>query len=276
VAELAVLHRGKSSARTRALAAATNRRLQARDLGALQIPEQEQLTGEMLLGIRKAAWALGAALSTLQEMDRTGAVPIGVQRLILNPGRRNEAQQKRGRARMSRMRAERKRRAKAREVEGARGRAVSSFLAYVGTTESPPGSNGGPHISAWQAEFGFGRVAWCGIACAHHLRAAGVPGVTSRLASVALIEQDARAGRAPFVRWSHDARGALPGDLVVIGGHGVHVEMVRRVNADGSVETIGGNTSFGAGGSQSNGGCVAARHRSASEITGVAHVDFPN
>ncbi len=157
----------------------------------------------------------------------------------------------------------------------ARGKAVGWAKARVGIVENPPGSNGNPaNISRWQASLGFGRVPWCGIACAKALQAAGVRGVTSRLASVALVEDDARAGRLPFRGWSSGS-GVMRGDMVVIGGRGVHVELVVARHDDGSCSTIGGNTSFGPGGSQSNGGAMAARRRSPSEIRGYALVRYP-
>ena len=113
----------------------------------------------------------------------------------------------------------------------------------------------------------------CGLFDGNALQAGGVRGVTSRIASVALIEADARAHRAPFRGWSN-GNGVLPGDLVVIGGRGVHVELVVARQANGSCVTIGGNTSFGSGGSQANGGAVARRHRSPREITGYALVNY--
>lgn len=159
----------------------------------------------------------------------------------------------------------------------ARAKALSEFARYIGVTERPAYSNGNSaNISRWQARFGFGRVPYCGIAIAEMLSRAGVRGVTSRLASVALIEDDARAGRAPFGRgWTSARTGVLPGDLVVIGGRGVHVEMVEKVLAGGAVQTIGANTSPGRAGSQANGGGIWRRRRSAGEIRGFARVNFP-
>ena len=144
--------------------------------------------------------------------------------------------------------------------------------AHLFVTEKPAGSNGGPGISTWQQEFGFGRVPWCGIFCGKALRAAGVS-VTSRVASVALIEADARAHRAPFKGWT-SWQNAKPGDLAVIGGHGVHVELVRSVG-NGGINTYGGNTSAGTAGSQSNGGGSFPRFRPAGAVTGIAQVKYP-
>lgn len=154
-----------------------------------------------------------------------------------------------------------------------RGKALGWASSKVGITERPAGSNRGPEIDVWQRTFGFLAAPWCGLFCGYALRVAGVKGITSRIASVALIEDDARAGRGPFSRWSTGI-GVRAGDLVVIGGRGVHVEVVVERHADGSCSTIGGNTSFGPGGSQSNGGCVARRRRSRGEITGYAIVRY--
>jgi hypothetical protein len=135
--------------------------------------------------------------------------------------------------------------------------------------EVPAGSNGGPRISDWQSDFGFGRVPWCGVFVGKALIAAGVRGITSRVAAVAFIEDDARAGRNGFRRWLGKT-GGRRGDAVVIGGRGIHVEIIAKRRPWGYV-TYGGNTSYeGVAGSQSNGGCVAVRNRSWLSVYGCA------
>jgi hypothetical protein len=147
---------------------------------------------------------------------------------------------------------------------------------FVGVSESPAGSNRGPHITEWELEiFGSTGIPWCGVFAGHVLKWAGVQGVTSRMASVAAIEDDARAHRAPFRGWTDNPQSAQHGDLAVIGGYGDHVARVLVVNPDGSCETVEGNTSPGSSGSQFNGGCVATRHRSKAEIRGFTLVDYP-
>jgi hypothetical protein len=102
-----------------------------------------------------------------------------------------------------------------------------------------------------------------------------VKGVNYRLASVAYIEDDAKSRRAPFRAWTTSAGGVLPGDLVVLFGRGIHVEMVESVQA-GYVKTIGGNTSPpSGGGSQANGGGVFRRSRPLSQCRGFALVRYP-
>lgn len=156
-----------------------------------------------------------------------------------------------------------------------RAQAVSFARSLAGKVrEQPPGSNGGGLISQWEAALGFGRVPWCGIFCAAVLRHAGVKNVTARLAGVALIEEDAKAHRGCFRGWTTSTRGVMPGDLVVLFGYGVHVELVDHI-AGGIVHTIGGNTSAGSSGSQANGGGVYRRQRPLSAVRGFALVNFP-
>ena len=59
-----------------------------------------------------------------------------------------------------------------------------------------------------------------------------------------------------------------PGDAVVIGGYGQHVETVRGFSGSTTL-TYGGNTSAGSSGSQSNGGGAYARTRCPSEVRGL-------
>lgn len=274
VSVLQPLRSGDRGEATRRLQAATNRRLRCRDLKALAIEEDGELGPLSLAAIRKAAWALGAHLRTCEAITRDASVPVGVQRMVCNPGRRTDEQKQRGKLRVSRMRAERKRRVGQRG--SSRARTVDAFLAKVGTTEAPSGSNGGGIITAMQAFWGFGRVPWCGIACGYHAQKfGGVQGLQSDVAAVRAIEGHARAGRSPYGKWQSSPEGALPGSLVVIGGTGVHVGMLVEPLANGCAKTVEGNTSFGPGGSQSNGGCVALRIRSAGEITGVATMNYP-
>lgn len=145
--------------------------------------------------------------------------------------------------------------------------------AQVGTRERPPGSNRGGKITEWQRALGAWLVgkAWCGTFCAAALRQAGVHGISWRLASCEFIEDDARAKRGPFRGWA--IRGARAGDLVILFGRGHHVEIVEAVLPWG-IQTIGGNTSSGSHGSQSNGGGVYRRARSWKDVHGFALVQY--
>lgn len=159
-------------------------------------------------------------------------------------------------------------------VLGKRDEAIAFGRRYIGVHESPAGSNRGPLIDQWQRRFGFLGAPWCGIFLGNELLAAGVHGVTSRIASVDAIEDDARAHRGCFFGYtvgygSHAQRG----DAVILFGRGVHVEIIVDV-VPGGYRTIGGNTSATTAGNQSAGGCVAPHTRSAGEVHGVAHVRY--
>jgi hypothetical protein len=111
------LRRGDSGERVRQLQAATNRRLKARGLDDYAIDEDSSLDAKAIAGVAKAAWALGAMRATLAKLD-DGEVPLGVERMIRNPGRRQDGQKDRGRLRMKHMRAARKRRAQEAKTAG--------------------------------------------------------------------------------------------------------------------------------------------------------------
>jgi hypothetical protein len=162
--------------------------------------------------------------------------------------------------------------------------AMDHLYKRLGYTETPDGSNfddrpDGIRTSQRHTAGGgtwLDRQPWCGCWCFYALEAAGVEGIDSHLASVAQIEDFARAGAKCYRGWTTDRGRARKGDLVVVGGYGVHVETVRgALQADGGLPTYGGNTSPGSSGSQSNGGGAFARVRYGSECRGVALVEYP-
>jgi len=175
--------------------------------------------------------------------------------------------------------------AKKKEHLSNRGKTLRWLTEHRYQTEQPPGSNSDNRkdgIKAAQIRCAGGSTwlvgkPWCGVWVFNALRAGGVKGISSRQASVALIEDDARAKRAPYGRgWTRDHRKVLRGDSVVLFGRGVHVETVRKVYPRlGIIRTEGGNTSSGTSGSQSNGGGSFPRRRRLSEVHGFALVDFP-
>src|SRR4051794_3930635 len=120
----AVLHKDGRSESARALQAATNRRLRSRDLGSMAVEETGLVDTRTLVAVRKAAWALGAMKSTCDAIVRTGEIPIGVQRMIRNPGTRNDQQKQRGKKRIAALREMRKKRAELAAAAGAERRAV--------------------------------------------------------------------------------------------------------------------------------------------------------
>ena len=88
------------------------------------------------------------------------------------------------------------------------------------------------------------------------------------------IETHARRGDDPYGAWRSEADGALPGSFVVIGGLGTHLGMLVQSLGGGRAKTVEATHPPGrrlAG----NGGRIAARVRSAAEITGVATMSYP-
>jgi hypothetical protein len=272
--QMQVLKHGTKSEGARVLQAACNRRLQSRGLAALAVQENGVIDAKTLAAARKAAWALGARKETYEAITDDNEISIGVQRMIRNPGRRTDAQISRGKARMSRLRAQRK--AQRAQAKSSRQKAVNAFLAKVGTRENPPESNSGGIITVMETFWGFGRVPWCGIAAGYHaVKFGGMKGLRSDVASVQAITRHSRACHQPYGKFQKSPAGALPGSFVIIGGPGTHVGMLVKALPGGAARTVEGNTSFGPVGSQSNGGCIAARVRSAREIFGVATMNYP-
>jgi hypothetical protein len=111
----------------------------------------------------------------------------------------------------------------------------SHFDRREGYTEQPAGSNSDSRTdgirTAQDHTAGSGTwlrgQPWCGCWCFYALEAAGIQGLGSWMASVALIEDRARRKLSPFTGWTADRTKVRPGDLVVIGGRGVHVATVR-------------------------------------------------
>lgn len=119
-----VIHLGAHGDFVRGLQAAANRRLRSRGLAGYVIKEDGQAGARTLLAVRKAAWALGAQHGTLAKMVDSKIIPIGVQQMVRNPGRRNPQQQARGKARVADMRKRRKARAKTASSVSAKRRAI--------------------------------------------------------------------------------------------------------------------------------------------------------
>jgi hypothetical protein len=166
-----------------------------------------------------------------------------------------------------------------------RGRAMRWLTDHRHIEEQPAGSNWDRRddgIAHAIRTCGFNSpVPWCGVWHYMALRAGGVKGISSRQASVSLIEDDARAHRAPYGRgWGMDPKRALRGDAVVLFGRGVHVETVRSTawayRKLGLIRTEGGNTTSGNAGDQANGGGSFPRYRRLKDVHGFAYVNFPN
>lgn len=105
--ELNVLSHGARSEQARMVSVAVGKRLRARGLGTYAVPERDMVSLDLLLAVRKAAWALGARTETFERITRERMIPIGVSRMVLNPGKRTAEQKRIGLARVAQMRRDR-------------------------------------------------------------------------------------------------------------------------------------------------------------------------
>lgn len=135
--------------------------------------------------------------------------------------------------------------------------ALAFARSQVGVTEHPAGSNRGPAVDIWERECGVLGAPWCGCFVNAVLVAGGFPD-EEFLRYCPSIEGKAKSGDGG---WSWHST-PMVGDLVLYGKSiAEHVGFVTVFTGHVDSETIEGNTSNGPGGSQSNGGIVAVRHR---------------
>ena len=145
-----------------------------------------------------------------------------------------------------------------------RQRALEAAITHLGYTENPPGSNN-TLFGQW---YGVNYQPWCAMFCTHNYEvgAGGSPSFArgQSYAYVPYIVSDARNQRNGLSIPSM----VIAGDLVCLDwardGTYDHVEMFEAWQGGSTFTTIGGNTSAeGSSGSQSNGGGVFRRNRSA-------------
>jgi hypothetical protein len=121
-------------------------------------------------------------------------------------------------------------------------------------------------FGAW---YGMNGQPWCAMFVSYCFYTAGMP---------LPITTDKGFAYCPYgVNWFKQQgcwfKSPKVGDIVLFDfgrkdGIADHVGIVEKVNADGTITTIEGNTSSTAHGSQSNGGCVARRIRSLNVVQG--------
>lgn len=230
-----------------------------------RIAEDGEFGPATLSAARQVGLAMGVAGKARKKL-RKGRVTEKTQRLI------------RGRKKTARERAATKARSKYRkklrkryDVSGGK-KALAWAKSKIGVTESPAGSNWGPEIGAWIRFTGYtGPVYWCGCFAAYatvKIGGAKIPSVI-RLGYDGYIRSDAASHQNGLVQVGFSE--ARAGDIVVYTYP--HIEVVDHVSGS-TIHTVGGNTSPGNSGSQSNGGGVFSRVRSASEVACIARPDY--
>lgn len=212
---------------------------------------------------RQIAWLLGLHKGHIQ-----GDLSVWTQRALVHPrlfpaGLRTPNMERRARQRWARYKKEH-------SVDAKIARVLDECRHWVGTTESPAGSNRGPNISKWQREFGIDGQPWCGAFVGYHLQHYAALPIPDGIVYTPNIENYGRVRTGGFDRVVSYAD-RKPGDLVLFKWPGIsrdfcdHVGIVDTDN----VHTIEGNTSSGNVGSQNNGGGVYRRDRGSQYVVGV-------
>lgn len=260
---------GSKGRDVRELQAAINARAKGRGLPTVVVD------GEYGRATEKAAERIARALGALEATISKPGTSVGEQRIIRWPLSRSPAQYARARGRAKR----------APVVSGTGPQAALAWARqWVGKTEQPAGSNRAPWgLTDWQQALGSWLVgqAWCGVYCGTALKNAGVQGVTSRVAGVVLILDDAmnsRNGMRSVLYRRQTGHGDVgfgrPGDLVGLFGESTHVGMIEK-RVPGGWQTLEGNTSAGNSGSQSNGGGCFRRTRPDSAVVYIVRPAYP-
>lgn len=151
-------------------------------------------------------------------------------------------------------------------------KAVEWAMNQVGEHESPSGSNWGEPVETWIKNAGYTfPVPWCGAFCHEAVVEHGGANVSTQLGYAGYIVDDARANRNGLREVS--ASEAKAGDIASL-WNAEHVVTLTGPVVNGTFSTIEGNTSA-TDGSQSNGGTVAAKVRSVSDVDVFARPSYP-
>lgn len=153
--------------------------------------------------------------------------------------------------------------------------AVRWALSQQGVTEHPSGSNWGEPVESWIKNTGYNEPEpWCGCFASEAVINHGKAKVPdrNRCGYGPNVIHDAESHQNGFVAVPFDE--ARPGDYLVF-FNGEHQGMARTYPSNGTIGTIEGNTSPSSSGSQFNGGCVAAKTRSRSDVSVVARPAYP-
>ena len=120
-------------------------------------------------------------------------------------------------------------------------RIVQAAEGEVGQAEQPPGSNDSPRIAEYRsATAGSGVGPWCAYFASWAANQAGVP-LGEAGQGFGAVESIAAWGQRTGRYFTPGSQTPQPGDLILWGGQ--HVGIVESVGADGSINTIEGNSS---------------------------------
>lgn len=263
----------------RSLQGAIKKGLARHKIDWLPVAADGKLGRQTIHAAKFYAWVLGLS-GKHHATIKSGTITEAAQRLLRNPTKRS---------RIDRLR-ESRRKGKLAKIRKAQSEGPKAAVAYarsfVGTTENPPSSNTGPTIirdghtggvSFWERYWGLGACYWCLCFACYCVRAIGgarIDGLEadSNPVNAEVIERMAKEHAHGWIVVS--TAECREGDIVLccFDGSGVpdHGELAVGPITGGVTNDVGGNTSSGSSGSQSNGGGVFATDRSLDLVTCIA------
>lgn len=251
-----------------ALQAALNKEFSHRKLNWREVKADGVFGAHTLRACAFLGWVLGFSgrrVDAILGHAKGGPhVSKKVQQLLRNPQQRSILDHTREKARKSKV-------AKLRHTHYTGPAVAVGYLlnmAEAGVHETGS-TNTGTLVDKWESYFGIHGEPWCGCLAGYAAKAIGKSRATTWFPYGPSIIADANAGRNGIHAVPFDQ--AQPGDILVYWG-GEHVgTCVQRPSGD-QIQAVEGNTSPNDGDSQADGGCVARKTRSRSDVTCVARV----
>lgn len=246
----------------KALQSALKKEMGAHKIDWLPLKVDGQFGPQTVHAARFLTWVIGLGAGHREPIQERHTVTEATQRILRDLSKRSS-----GEVRRAKRRSKRLARIRNAQDEGAKA-TIAYARSFVGTTESPAGSNTGPvvrndkgelgGISMWQEHWGINGAFWC-LSFASYC--AAVPGgakIEGNCTYSVAIEGYARMHEKGWIQVPVPE--ARPGDITIWKFDGPdapsdHGELADVVDG-GPKEDTGGNTSPESGGSQSNGGGV--------------------
>jgi hypothetical protein len=245
----------------RALQAAVNAEFRHRKLDWREIKVDGEFGNQTLHACAFLGWVLGFSARRLHALrNYQPHISIEVQRLLRNPEKRGSADRAR----------EKSRKPKVQKLRQAHNEGPAAAIAFI-REEAARGvheigeSNTGPEVDKYTAKFGLHAVPWCGCLAGYAAIEYGhclASGLSFWYGPSLIAEAAARKDGCypvPFEK--------IEGGEILVLWRGDHVVTAAAPSKGSTVETGEGNTSPTNGNSQADGGAVAIKTRSKSDVT---------